>query len=95
MHLWTVTLPKCWQVAKEDPKWKAAMHEELRALDKNRTWEIVPLPPGKKAVGCKWVFTVKQTPEGKIDRYKERLVAKGYSQTYGIDYDETYGIFRF
>ena len=85
-----VTLPKCWQVAKEDPKWKAAMQEELRALDKNRTWEIVPLPPGKKAVGCKWVFAVKQTPEGKIDRYKARLVAKGYSQTYGIDYDETF-----
>jgi hypothetical protein len=40
--------------------------------------------------GCKWVFIVKQTPEGKIDRYKARLVAKGYSQTYGIDYDETF-----
>ena len=86
----SVTLPKCWQVAKEDPKWKAAMQEELGALEKNKTWEIVSLPPGKKAVGCKWVFTIKQTPEGKIDRYKARLVAKGYSQTYGIDYDETF-----
>ena len=47
-------------------------------------------PERKKAVGCKWVFTIKQTPEGKIDRYKARLVAKGYSQTYGIDYDETF-----
>ncbi|KAJ4737614.1 Transposon Ty1-H Gag-Pol polyprotein [Rhynchospora pubera] len=86
----SVTLPKCWQDAKKDPKWKAAMQEELGALDKNKTWEIVSLPPGKKAVGCRWVFTVKQTPEGKIDRYKARLVAKGYSQTYGIDYDETF-----
>ena len=66
------------------------MWEELSALDKNKTWQIVSLPTGKKAVGCKWVFTVKQTPEGKIDRYKARLVAKGYSQTYGIDYDETF-----
>jgi Reverse transcriptase (RNA-dependent DNA polymerase) len=50
----------------------------------------VSLPAGKKAVGCKWVFTVKQNPEGRVERYKARLVAKGYSQTYGIDYDETF-----
>jgi Reverse transcriptase (RNA-dependent DNA polymerase) len=50
----------------------------------------VSLPPGKKAIGCKWVFTVKQNPEGRVERYKARLVAKGYSQTYGIDYDETF-----
>lgn len=66
------------------------MLEELNALEKNKTWELVPLPVGKRAVGYKWVFTVKQTPEGKIERYKVRLVAKGYSQTYGIDYDETF-----
>ena len=66
------------------------MKEELLALQKKKTWELVHLPEGKKAVGCKWVFTVKQTPEGKVDRYKVRLVAKGYSQTYGIDYDETF-----
>ena len=66
------------------------MKEELLSLQKNKTWELVHLPRGKKAVGCKWVFTVKQTPEGKVDRYKARLVARGYSQTYGIDYDETF-----
>jgi len=66
------------------------MKEELLALQKNKTWELVHLPKGKKTVGCKWVFTVKQTPEGKVDRYKARLVAKGYNQTYGIDYDETF-----
>src|SRR4051812_14959001 len=66
------------------------MMEEFQALKKNNTWELVPLPAGKRAVGCKWVYTVKQTPEGKVDRYKAMLVAKGYSQTYGIDYDETF-----
>jgi Reverse transcriptase (RNA-dependent DNA polymerase) len=50
----------------------------------------VSLPPGKKAVDCKWVFTVKQNPESRVERYKARLVAKGYNQTYGIDYDETF-----
>jgi Reverse transcriptase (RNA-dependent DNA polymerase) len=86
----SVFIPKCWQVAKGDPKWKTAIHEELRALDKNRTWELVSLLPGKKAVGCKWVFTVKQNPEGEVERYKARLMVKGYSQMYGIDYDEAF-----
>ncbi|KAK1609557.1 hypothetical protein QYE76_033230 [Lolium multiflorum] len=85
-----VHIPTDWTVAKQDPKWCAAMREELEALRKNQTWELTTLPDGKKAVGCKWVFTVKQSPEGKIERYKARLVARGYSQTYGIDYDETF-----
>jgi Reverse transcriptase (RNA-dependent DNA polymerase) len=50
----------------------------------------VSLPPNKKTDGCKWVFTVKQNPEGRVEHYKARLVAKGYSQTYDIDYDETF-----
>jgi hypothetical protein len=66
------------------------MLEGLRALEKSKTWDLVKLPPGKKAVSCKCVFTVKQNPEGKVERYKARLVARGYSQTYGIDYDETF-----
>ena len=47
---------------------KDAMKEELGALQKNKTWDLLPLPAGKRAVGCKWVFTVKQTPEGTVDR---------------------------
>jgi hypothetical protein len=66
------------------------MLEELRALEKNKTWDLVKLPVGKKAVSCKWVFTVKHTREGKVERYKAGLVARGYSQTYGIDYDEIF-----
>jgi hypothetical protein len=62
----------------------------MEALDKNNTWVLTTVPIGKKIVGCKWVFTVKQTPVGKVERYKARLVAKGYSQTYGVDYDETF-----
>jgi hypothetical protein len=64
--------------------------EELEALRKNKTWELTHLPVGKKVVSCKWIYTVQQNPEGKVERYKEMLVARGYSQTYGIDYDETF-----
>ena len=83
-------IPCDWQEAKQDPRWRQAMLEEMAALDKNNTWVLTTLPANKKAVGCKWVFTVKQNSEGKVERYKARLVAKGYSQTYGIDYDETF-----
>ena len=86
----SVSIPTNWKLAKEDPKWKEAMLEEMRALEKNRTWELVDLPQGKQPVGCMWVFTIKHTPEGKVERYKARLVAKGYTQTYGIDYDDTF-----
>lgn len=78
------------QEALGDPKWKAAMNEEMNSLQKNKTWELVDLPPGKKSVGCRWIYNVKHKVDGTIKRYKARLVAKGYSQTYGIDYTETF-----
>ncbi len=62
------------------------MNVEMEALEQNKTWELVKLPP----VGCKWVFTVKYKADGTIERYKAQLVAKGYTQTYGIDYLETF-----
>ncbi|WVZ69158.1 hypothetical protein U9M48_017993 [Paspalum notatum var. saurae] len=83
----SISIPKNWKVF---PMWREAMLEEMRALEKNKTWELVDLPLGKQPVGCKWVFTIKHTPEGKVKRYKARLVAKGYIQTYGIDYEETF-----
>ena len=66
------------------------MDKEIQALESNQTWDIVSLPIGKKAIGCKWIFKVKQKAIGTIERYKERLVAKEYNQKYGIDYDETF-----
>ena len=57
------------------------MEEEIVALDANGTWELVPLPLKKKAIGCKWVFAVKVSPDGFVARLKACLVAKGYAQT--------------
>ena len=90
VSLQSVSIPKTWKEAKHDSKWKEAMKEELAALEKNKTWDLVPFPKGKKVVGCKWVYTIKLDQNGEVKRYKARLVAKGYSQTYGIDYDETF-----
>ena len=64
--------------------------EEIRALKKNETWEVMTLPRGKKPVGCKWVFTVKYKADGTVERYKACLVAKGFTQTYDVDYTETF-----
>ena len=55
-----------------------------------KQWDLVELPHGKNAVGCKWVFTIKLKANGSIDRYKAKLVAKGFTQTYGIDFQETF-----
>lgn len=66
------------------------MHREMEALEKNQTWDMTHLPLGKKVIESKWVFTIKYKPDGSIEHYKAHLVAKGYTQTYVIDYYETF-----
>ena len=83
-------VPNRVQEALLDPKWSQAIKAEMEALEKSKTWALVPLPKGKKTVGCRWVFSIKHKANGSIERYKARLVAKGYTQKYGIDYQETF-----
>nr|KAJ0195950.1 hypothetical protein LSAT_V11C700347840 [Lactuca sativa] len=82
--------PQTYSEAVLDPKWIKAMNEEMEALYRNSTWEIVGLPKGRKAIGCRWIYKIKYKSNGEIERYKARLVAKGYSQREGIDYEETF-----
>jgi histone deacetylase 1/2 len=82
--------PKTIKGALTDPKWLQAMEAEYHALMANNTWSLVPLPPHKKAIGCKWVFRVKENPDGTVNKFKARLVAKGFLQTAGFDFTETF-----
>jgi len=82
--------PICFEQVVKNLKWDNAMDEKMAALDANATWELVALLEDKKAIGCKWVYKVKHNANGYVNRYKTRLVTKGYAQTYGIDYEETY-----
>ena len=76
--------------ALQDEHWMTAMQSEMDSIHKNGTWELCDLPPGKRAIGTKWVYKLKRRSDGSIDRYKARFVAKGYAQQHGIDYDETF-----
>ena len=71
-------------------KWSRAMENELESLHDNQVWELVELPKGKKTIGSKWVFKEKVGADGTTERYKARLVAQGYAQRQGLDYDETF-----
>lgn len=74
-----IPIPKTIKEALDHPDWKLTVLEEMNALKKNGTWEIVDLPKEKKTVGCKWVFTVKCNADGSVERYKARLVTKGFT----------------
>ena len=85
-----MSIPNNVQEALTDPRWKAIMNEEMASLQKNQTWELVDRPSGKKLIECRWIFTVKYKTDGMIEHFKARLVSKWYTQTYEIDYIETF-----
>ena len=87
------TEPKSYREALVSPdkaKWVVAMEQEMQSLHDNEAWTLTELPKGRKAVGSKWTFKEKRGADGNITRYKARLVAQGFSQQYGKDYDETF-----
>jgi len=84
------TEPATYAEAAQDARWVDAMQNEIKALEDNKTWELVDLPKNKKAIGCRWVYKVKYNADGGVERFKARLVAKGYNQKEGFDYQETF-----
>ena len=81
--------PRSFQEAKESEeaeKWAKAMDEELSALQRNEVWELVRAPADRQPIDCKWIYKLKRDGEGNINRYRARLVVRGFSQVQGIDY---------
>jgi hypothetical protein len=72
------------------PEWQHAMTDEIVAFERTGTWNLVPYPPRVHPITCKWVYKVKARSDGSLERYKARLVARGFQQKQGRDYDETF-----
>ena len=71
-------------------QWHKAMQQEINSLHKHDVWTLTELPEGRKVIGSKWVFKVKHNADGSVEKHKARLVAQGFSQKHGVDYDETF-----
>ena len=82
-------VPTTYLQASKYAHWRSAMQEEFNALQSTGTWSLVPASNSQNIVGCKWVFRIKKKPDGIIDRYKARHVAKRFHQQAGIDYQDT------
>jgi hypothetical protein len=82
--------PTSYRDAKCHPEWQLAMAEEIAALERTGTWDLVSPPPGVRPIICKWVYKIKTRSDGSLERYKVRLVARGFQQEQGRDYDETF-----
>lgn len=90
LSLSVISLSKHYQKALTHPGWQSAMEKEIKALSDCDTWDLQILPKDKEVVGCRWVFVIKYHPYGTIERLKARLVVKGFTQTYEVDYLETF-----
>jgi hypothetical protein len=82
--------PETFAEASDHKYWDTTMNEEYHSLMENDTWDLVPLPKGRKIVKCKWVYRTKYALDGSVDRHKAQLVSKVFSQVEGIGYNETF-----
>ncbi|KAD5961360.1 hypothetical protein E3N88_12833 [Mikania micrantha] len=86
----TLREPESFEEASKHHGWMLAMESEVAALISNQTWELVPLPVDVKPITCKWVYKIKRKTDGTVERLKARLVARGFTQQFGFDYEDTF-----
>jgi hypothetical protein len=86
------TAPVSYHDALRKPASCNAMSEEFSALSQTNMWTLVPRPPGTSIVGSKWIFKTKHHPDGSVEKHKARLVARGFTQRHGIDYDDKFSL---
>ncbi|CAA0809125.1 cysteine-rich RLK (RECEPTOR-like protein kinase) 8, partial [Striga hermonthica] len=84
--------PSTFAQAERDVSWRRAMLEEMKAIEENETWELIDPPPGCHPIGLKWVYKVKRDESGSIVKHKARLVARGFVQREGIDFEEVFAL---
>lgn len=82
--------PNTYSEAIKEPSWEQAMKVEMDSIERNNTWNLVELPTGHKAVGLKWVYKLKRDTNGEVTKYKARIVAKGYVQKQGVDFEDVF-----
>ena len=89
-HVAEVREPESYAEVAKYANWRVVMEEEMHALAENETWDLVDATKALKPIRCRWVYKVKYNTDSSINRYKAWLVAKGYAQQHGIDYDEMF-----
>jgi len=88
-HL-TICDPIMFETTIKDEKWRIIMDEEIASIEKNNTWRLVLRPNRKRLIGVKWIYREKKNVKEEVERYKAKLVTKGYSQKHEINYDEVF-----
>ena len=90
LYLMELDEPVNFNQAVQGNEWKRAMKIEMEAVERNGTWELTELPPGRKPIDLKWIYKIKRDTQGNVVKHKARIVAKGYVQKQGIDFDEVF-----
>jgi hypothetical protein len=90
VHFQKIDYPLTFEEAVKEDEWAQAMDEEIRCIERNQTWNLVDIPKDKDAISVKRIYKTKQDVEGKVHKYKERLVARGFTQQPRIDFNEKF-----
>jgi uncharacterized protein YPO0396 len=92
LHAINAEEPVSYIEAEQQECWRQVMKEEMKSILDNKTWTLEDLPRGHKAIGLKWVYKLKRNEEGEVGKHKVHLVAKGYVQRQGIDFEEVFAL---